>query len=205
MNSETDLKTLNELLEENQRLRAWIDDLQSGMYINCVYCGHRYGPKDEVPETKAQVLKDHIEICPKHPMSRLKKELASVNEKLQRTQKWLDEFKQATAKLEIESAIHRQELDFKNKVLEVIEGLRLLNKSEKDDIIYAFAHIGVGTCKSQHEDWHKELNECYDKLTEEGVIGERRSEGVLEQIEKSLDWCRKVYLDKKRRIERDKQ
>ena len=30
--------------EKMAMLRQWIDDLQSGMYINCVYCGHRYGP-----------------------------------------------------------------------------------------------------------------------------------------------------------------
>jgi len=23
---------------------AWVNDLQSDMYVNCVYCGHRYGP-----------------------------------------------------------------------------------------------------------------------------------------------------------------
>lgn len=51
---------------------AWVDDLQAGMYINCVYCGHRYGPEDEVPATMADVLKEHIEQCPKHPMSELK-------------------------------------------------------------------------------------------------------------------------------------
>jgi len=49
---------IEKLQDENQRLASWVADLQSGMFINCVYCGHRYGPKDEVPE--------HIEVCPKH-------------------------------------------------------------------------------------------------------------------------------------------
>lgn len=31
------------LAEANQ----WISDMQAGCYINCVYCGHRYGPDDE--------------------------------------------------------------------------------------------------------------------------------------------------------------
>ncbi len=53
-------------------LRHWIDDLQSDMFINCVYCGHRYGPSDEVPASMADVLKEHIEQCPDHPMSELK-------------------------------------------------------------------------------------------------------------------------------------
>jgi hypothetical protein len=66
------------LIEENDRLQKWVDDLQSGMYINCVYCGHNYGPEDEVPATMAEVLKEHVEQCPKHPMSQLK----AQNEKL---------------------------------------------------------------------------------------------------------------------------
>lgn len=52
--------------------RKWVNDLHSGMYVNCVYCGHRYGPKDEVPATMADALKAHIERCPKHPMSELR-------------------------------------------------------------------------------------------------------------------------------------
>lgn len=59
---------------ENERLRAWIDDLQSGMYVNCVYCGHRYGPGETTPVSMADSLKAHIEQCPKHPMSTLKAE-----------------------------------------------------------------------------------------------------------------------------------
>ncbi len=59
-------------------LKSWINDLQAGMYINCVYCGHRYGPDSEMPASMADVLKKHIEGCPEHPMSALRDE----NEKL---------------------------------------------------------------------------------------------------------------------------
>lgn len=61
----------NKLETDNRKLQQWVSDLQSGMYINCVYCGHRYGPKDEVPASMADVLKKHIETCPDHPMSNL--------------------------------------------------------------------------------------------------------------------------------------
>ena len=67
-----------------RKLRQWIDDLQSGMYINCVYCGHRYGPQDKVPASMAEVLKQHIEVCPKHPMSKLKKELEQLRLRIQK-------------------------------------------------------------------------------------------------------------------------
>lgn len=59
---------------ERDKLQQWVHDLQAGMYINCVYCGHRYGPDDEVPATMAQALKEHVEQCPKHPMSSLRVE-----------------------------------------------------------------------------------------------------------------------------------
>lgn len=68
------------LTTENQQLEAWIDDLQSGMYINCVYCGHRYGPNSG-PNTKdfnltmRKSLEQHIAECPKHPLSAAKKEI----------------------------------------------------------------------------------------------------------------------------------
>jgi hypothetical protein len=61
------------------RLRAQVADLQSGMFINCVYCGHRYGPAEtmaaNIPEggsTVAEELRSHIARCPEHPMSTLR-------------------------------------------------------------------------------------------------------------------------------------
>ena len=66
--------------EELERHKKWVNDLQSGMYINCVYCGHRYGPKKNTPVAMADVLKEHIEKCPKHPLSKTKEELERVRE-----------------------------------------------------------------------------------------------------------------------------
>ena len=70
---------VNESLRQQlAETKKWIDDLQSGMYVNCVYCGHRYGPGETTPVSMADALKAHVESCPKHPMSDLKKQLASV-------------------------------------------------------------------------------------------------------------------------------
>lgn len=63
---------------ENARLTQWVSDLQSGMYVNCVYCGHRYGPGETTPVSMADALKAHVEQCPKHPMSALKSEIAAL-------------------------------------------------------------------------------------------------------------------------------
>ena len=102
--------TLEEALQEIKDLQRWVDDLQSGMYINCVYCGHQYGPalcpeckgygnkyKNDivvigdtctvcngtgkgVPVTMADVLKKHIAVCPKHPMSALRQALIRITD-----------------------------------------------------------------------------------------------------------------------------
>ena len=66
-----------------ERLTTWVNDLQAGMSINCVYCGHNYGPDDEVPATMAEVLKEHIAQCPKHPMSSLTAENRALREQLE--------------------------------------------------------------------------------------------------------------------------
>lgn len=76
-------KKYAEVVAKNERLEQWVSDLQSGMYINCVYCGHQYGPKDEVPMAMADVLKEHIEQCPEHPMSKVKDENQQLRDTLE--------------------------------------------------------------------------------------------------------------------------
>jgi DNA-directed RNA polymerase subunit RPC12/RpoP len=57
--------------ERAARRKQWVLDLQSGMFVNCVYCGHRYGPDPGTPVAMADVLKAHIATCPEHPMAHL--------------------------------------------------------------------------------------------------------------------------------------
>lgn len=85
-----------------ERLGTWVNDLQSGMYINCVYCGHRYGPKDEIPTAMADVLKEHVAQCPDHPMSKLRVALERIAKfGLERPSHWsVDTAKEALAELE---------------------------------------------------------------------------------------------------------
>ena len=71
------------LIGEIESLRELVDDLQSGMYVNCVYCGHRYGPKETTPVSMADALKAHVESCPKHPMSVIKQRLDRLEEAAQ--------------------------------------------------------------------------------------------------------------------------
>ncbi len=77
--------TIADLRRRLAEAQQWVHDLQSGMYINCVYCGHRYGPKDKVACTMQEALKRHVEQCPKHPMSALKKQLAEKDAQLENT------------------------------------------------------------------------------------------------------------------------
>ena len=66
------------LRAEVERLKAWVTDLQSGLYVNCVYCGHRYGPGETTPVSMAAALKAHVEQCPQHPISALRAEKAKL-------------------------------------------------------------------------------------------------------------------------------
>jgi DNA-directed RNA polymerase subunit RPC12/RpoP len=73
-----DQKQCNQVAGYLFTLEKWVRDLQSGMYINCVYCGHRYGPKEETPDSMADVLKAHIKKCPKHPLSEMEAQRAEA-------------------------------------------------------------------------------------------------------------------------------
>jgi len=74
---------IQQLEGEKVKMQQWVNDLQSEMYINCVYCGHRYGPKKNTPVAMADVLKKHIEKCPKHPMSELKTKYKQLEAELE--------------------------------------------------------------------------------------------------------------------------
>lgn len=75
-----------EQYQRAEQLQRWVDDLQSGLYINCVYCGHRYGPKETtaatIPEAKTlsmrEALRLHIAACPEHPLSRAEARIAAL-------------------------------------------------------------------------------------------------------------------------------
>ena len=64
----------------NERLQQWVNDLQAGCFINCVYCGHRYGPDPGTPVAMADVLREHIEQCPEHPLSEARAEIERLRE-----------------------------------------------------------------------------------------------------------------------------
>lgn len=65
------LAAIPRLLAIIRRQQRWIADLHTGTSINCVYCGHNYGPSATTPVAMADVLKAHIAQCPEHPMSGL--------------------------------------------------------------------------------------------------------------------------------------
>ena len=83
------ISELNRLDEENEQLKQWVRDLSSGMYVNCVYCGHRYGPKEDTPTSMADILKEHIQQCPKHPMSDLRNKLEILEQQIIEFCGWL--------------------------------------------------------------------------------------------------------------------
>ena len=75
---------------EIEGLKSWVNDCQAGMYINCVYCGHRYGPADKVACTMQEALYEHIAKCPKHPLSAAKQKITALEQDKERLVKALE-------------------------------------------------------------------------------------------------------------------
>lgn len=101
--------------DEILRLNKWIDDCQSGMYINCVYCGHRYGPDDgKHLVSMREALHKHVESCPKHPMFKLKQQVERLKKILEdpRWQPYISDYFPLQLKKVIAMGIERfDELD----------------------------------------------------------------------------------------------
>ena len=64
--------------QENARLKRWIEDLLGGGYVNCVYCGYRYGPHNDTATSMSDVLKEHVMQCEHHPMAKYREALESI-------------------------------------------------------------------------------------------------------------------------------
>lgn len=110
------------LADEVTRLRAWVSDCQSGMYISCVYCGHRYGPREDTPVAMADVLKEHIEQCPEHPLSHAKAEHATLREAYGQQQTTITELR-ATVE-----AVDRRHREVRDAIAEERNQLRKIIK-----------------------------------------------------------------------------
>lgn len=97
-------KLVRPLAEDWKRLNKWVDDLQAGMSINCVYCGHNYGPDDgDHLNTMREALHAHVAKCPKHPLSRCRKlarELAAAARKAEEREVWDAELDKAVRAVE---------------------------------------------------------------------------------------------------------
>lgn len=107
------------LMAERDALKGWVDDLQSGMFINCVYCGHRYGPQDEVSATRQQMLYDHIKICPKHPLSTALTKIAALKQQLLGANIELAELRRAN---EIRTKSQQQLMEENERLRRVVRG-----------------------------------------------------------------------------------
>lgn len=143
----------------------WVNDLQSGMYVNCVYCGHRYGPQDKVPATMADALKEHIEQCPKHPMSKLKARAESL-------QSQLADFRDAVLNNRGALAENGMTNDQVNDVLAEFDG-RFPDCPEQNiaslqsQLATALRWKDIAT--KMREIWRKRLNELVTPLNDEEI------------------------------------
>ena len=132
----------------NEQLEQWIDDLQSGMYINCVYCGHRYGPNSG-PSTKKfnitmrKALEEHISSCPKHPLSAAKAEITVLKESVE---SWKREYRLINA-AQIAAEERVKELEAENKRLR--EALEYIHEYWNGDYNDAESQLGIITSSAR--------------------------------------------------------
>jgi hypothetical protein len=78
------VKFAGDLLVDNVRLVDWVKHLQKGTTVNCVYCGHTYGPDPGTPVSMADILKEHIQQCPKHPLAEAHQEIERLKQLIPR-------------------------------------------------------------------------------------------------------------------------
>ncbi|MCK9596683.1 hypothetical protein M0R19_05825 [Candidatus Pacearchaeota archaeon] len=71
---------INSLKQKILDLEKWIDNLQEGTIITCVYCGHAYPPGTQTSRRK--VLYEHIKICPKHPLREAEERIKELEMRL---------------------------------------------------------------------------------------------------------------------------
>lgn len=71
---------IKKLKKDNERLQKWVKKYQPHFFAKCSLCGHPYWPVNDVPDNPTELLKDHIENCPEHPMSALKRKNEQIME-----------------------------------------------------------------------------------------------------------------------------
>ncbi len=73
---------LRQCKAERDGARAWVRRLQrEERTLTCVYCGKAYPPG--TPTSGAEVLTEHIKVCPKHPMRAAEVDNAALRAELQ--------------------------------------------------------------------------------------------------------------------------
>jgi hypothetical protein len=73
MNKNDMAQALAQVTAERDQLKAKLDRLlKEDSYLTCVYCGHEFDPTG--PAHGADVLKEHIVHCSKHPMAEVVKQ-----------------------------------------------------------------------------------------------------------------------------------
>ena len=48
---------------EIERLKQWVEDLQGEAWVNCVYCGFRFGPVEKFPVSTTEIFTKHLRQC----------------------------------------------------------------------------------------------------------------------------------------------
>jgi hypothetical protein len=82
---------VNELEEENARLRAEVEKLEAIICQDtcCAYCGQAY--PQGTPRFGSEALTEHIKVCPEHPMRKAETRIERLEEAVEAALQFLQE------------------------------------------------------------------------------------------------------------------
>lgn len=106
-------KEIIKLRKQIKELKQWNDDLQSGLYVNCAYCGHRYAPGTSA--VQSHILYKHIKECKQHPLYHQRRKTKRLQKMLNKT-------------LDIIEPILKKEREIEKKDVKKIERVRERSK-----------------------------------------------------------------------------
>ena len=137
---------------ELARYRRWVADLQSGMFISCVYCGHRYGPSDEHAATLIEdgatpsmqdALRAHIAECTEHPLARALAEKAELESRMEeRIREGIERarYEQVDAWMQAELADFSMVVDHCSRIYDEVTGGRVSKPNTLPEVVIGIAN-----------------------------------------------------------------
>lgn len=136
----------------NDRLWRWVQDLQGGMSVNCVHCGHHFEGVGN-----GDLLRQHVMTCPKHPLAAALQEVATQALTIEKLRKDLGAAGAAYRAAASERA------DLQASAAEQERGLELLlSATAKDNDRHVELSAAYRIARAEIEELRRAVSRCGD-------------------------------------------